>query len=169
MKKIILSISCLIMSLSLFAQEAVEASEPEAATCPTVTFFDIVISSGIIGIGIWILIFSLTGVGFLLGISAIISSATAKSKQIPLSVKLMPVGLVFIFLLGLLGAITGAIDSFASLAPGAAKAQILALALSQSLYSLSFSLFGSIEYIIFFGIALIVLHFRHKKIMNKNS
>ena len=170
MKKFISTILCFSLYCSLFAQATIETGEPEAVASQSVTFFDIIMNSGFIGVIVWFFIFTLTGTGFLLGIWAIISSATVKSKQVPLSIKLLVTGIFLLFFFGLFGAVIGTVDSFAGLATatGPAKDQILALSISQVLYSLAFSLLGCIEYMFFLIMSIIILHYKHKKIINKN-
>ncbi len=166
MRKILATVLSLTLSFSLFAQVG-SANDLQSIDLQSMSFFDIMFRNGEINTGIWILILSLSGLGFLLGILAIVASVKTKSRQIPLAVKLLPVGLVFVFLLGLLGMTTGIINSFIFLGhPGRVLFHALAFSISHSLYSLSFSLLASIEYILFFAISLIILHFKNKKIIS---
>ena len=105
---------------------------------------------------------------FILGIWSVIACAKTKSKQIPLVLKLLVCSLVVLFLCGLMGTVTGTVDTFRNMgsSTGAAKALAMAVSISNALYSLFFSLFGCFEYLFFLAISAIVLHFRQKKLID---
>jgi hypothetical protein len=136
-------------------------SQPEAYSQ---SFFDVIRNSGSIGIIIWSIIFIFFVIGPVLGIFSIICCSKTKSKQIPLSFKLLIISAICLFLSGLYGALTGAIDTFCGFATigSVDQAQILSLSSSQALYSFAFGVQGSFLYLFFITISLIVLHFQQK-------
>ena len=114
MKKIqIISVLLTLSSANIFAQDA--SGAPSLAIHRTASLYDIIINSGPIGITIWILIFLLIFAGVIIGILSIRQCRRLKNKHKPLSFKLLPIGIVFLFTLGLLGTTIGATDSFACL------------------------------------------------------
>lgn len=166
MKKSLTAFMFLIVTSSLIAQEASAEAESFEGS---ISFFDIVAQSGMVGILIWILILSLIAVGLFLGIIGVVASANTETKQIPLAVKLQCLGFMALFILGLYGALTGTVNAFACMAmTGAGKAQYLAVSISQALYSWQFSLLGCLEYVFFLVISVSILHFKHKKIMDND-
>jgi hypothetical protein len=161
-KSITATAICFLASFMLYADNTVNSSATPAQY--QISFFQIIANSGMPGIISWIAIFILISGGFILGISAIISSAITKKAQIPLPVKLLGIGIGTLLLLGLFCTTTGALGMFAALANANsdARAEIMGLTLSQILYALSFSILGCFEYIFFLTISVIILHFRQK-------
>lgn len=122
----------------------------------------------------WGILFLLMLFGLILGIMAIKHSLKVKSCQKPLSVKLLPCGAALMLILGLFCGIWDAIDVFAFFACESGTAEysktllaMTSLALSQALYLPAYALLGSLGYLIFFIIALVILHSRQKPFFEK--
>ena len=158
-----------LFSLTVFAQDS--ESVPPPPICEPATLFDIIINSGYIGIVIWTFIFLLIFAGLIIGPLAITQCQKSKLKINPLSFRLLPIGIAFLFIFGLLGTTFGGIESFACIAGQHSifhsKAEPLALSLSQVLYCPAFAFLGCVEYLIFWTISFISLHFKNKRIMGK--
>lgn len=127
-----------------------------------ITFFDVVKSSGSVGIVIWIAIFTMWPVGIVLGIISIIAASNRKSKYIPSSFKILIItSLIYIFI-GFLGAIRTFMHSFevVTMGTGSGKASMLAFGISNSLYLLNFSLLNTMPFMLFIFISILILHFK---------
>jgi len=166
MKTQIITTLSTLLSLSIFAQDA-ESVLPPPAYKPT-SLYDIIINSGYIGIMIWIFIFLLIVTGLIIGPLAIIQSQKSKQKITPLSFKLLLAGIGFLYIFALLETTLGVIYSLNTYSIFYTSPQLLALSLSQRFYCLAFGLCGCIEYMLFLTISLIILHFKHKKLMEHN-
>jgi len=127
----------------------------------------VVMSSGFMGILIWLGMLFWAVAALPLGIVSVIHAATIKTRQLPLATKLLACGGIWVLLLGLLGAVQGAIYSLstlATMAAGAAASAILALNISQALYSVAAALFLCQGYLFLFVISIGVAHFRHRRL-----
>ena len=127
-----------------------------------VTFLDVVKSSGSVGIVIWIAIFTMWPVGIVMGIISIITASNRKSKDTPLSFKILIItSLIYIFI-GFLGAIRSFILSaeVVRMDSGSGKASMLAFGISNSLYLLAFSLLNTMPFMLFIFISILILHFK---------
>lgn len=81
MKKALFAALLMYPLLSVLAQEAAVAEPPYPSGFP---FSDVVISCGLIGIFIWITIFSLVLFGLISGIKSVIACAKTKNLRPPL-------------------------------------------------------------------------------------
>ncbi len=154
MKKLILILSFVCANFA-GAQEVVESTEYGG-----VTFFDIISSSGIIGIIIWIIVFTMWPVGIVLGIISCIMSALKKTGKIPFPFKLlitMPLFYVFIASVGLMHSMIMANQGL-SAETGAAHARALALNISNVLYIPALTLLGMLPFLFFIFLSIIIFH-----------
>ena len=126
------------------------------------TFFEVVTNSGVIGLIIWIVVFTMWPVGIALGIISIIAASYRKKQQLPLSFKILIIIFVMYLFIGCMGAIwTSIISSGAiEITTGSEKATMLALSISNSLYILSFSLLGTIPFLLSIAVSIHILHFK---------
>ena len=127
-----------------------------------ITFFDVVRNSGTVGIVIWIVIFTMYPVGLFLGMISVVASSTRKKNITPLSFKMLIIAVVSYLFIGALGAINGSLESIGAVAADevSAKASIIALSISNSMYILSFTLLGMVPFLFFIAVSVIILHFR---------
>lgn len=160
-----------VVFVSAYHAVAQESGMPVAAEVPPVYsggFFSVVLSSGFLGVLIWAAIF-LWAIALLpIGIMSIVHTATLQSKRWPLATKLLLFGPAFLFVLGWLGFIQGVIGIGCTIACGSPDVAILALGISQSLYSVSGTLFLMHLYLVAFLISFVIMHFKHKQ-MDRDS
>lgn len=124
------------------------------------TFFDVIGSGGAVGLLFRLAIFAMWPLGICIGCISILKSFDRSTSTFPLSFKILVVSFaVYIFIgsLSILWYAMGAHDAV-SVANGAAKAQALALFLSNGLYSAMFALVGTVYYLFFIVVSLVVMH-----------
>lgn len=129
------------------------------------SFFDIVLGNGLIGLLIWSAIIALGFAGFVLGIISVLESCHKEKDQIPLSFKLLLIGLGIYLFIGALGVISGVISACEGLeiSSGATKAQTLALGISNTFYTASATLLGAITYVCAIVASIVALHINQAK------
>lgn len=146
---------------------AQEASAPIAAEMlPPASsggFFSIVFSSGLLGVITWAAIFFWAIALFPIGIRSVIDSSKLQTKRWPLATKLLLFGPVFLLVLGWFGFVQGLIGFGCAISLGVPDVGVLALCISQTLYSISGTLFLMHFYLLFFLISFIIIHFKQKQ------
>ena len=132
------------------------------------SFFQIVANSGSIGIMIWLWIFIFSILGIVAGTFSVVNSAAYKTGKYPLALKLLICCIVATLFTGVMGTITGYVDSFAGLATatGSEKASMLRLSLSQSRVSFYFALGAAFLQSIIAGISWGIIQSKSGKIRN---
>lgn len=156
MRKIIL----LLIVGVVFADVAI-AQEVATEAAPTETsFFQIVLSSGILGIITWSVIFTMCPVGIVLGIFSCIASGVRKTNNLPLSFKWLILAPILYFFVGAIGVMWSMLRATGAtiLCPTCAKAVFLAQPISNSLYTAAFTFLGMVPFIFFIVLSVIILH-----------
>ena len=151
---------------------AQDSGAPAMAEVPPVYsggFFSVVLSSGFLGVLIWAAIF-LWAIALLpIGIISVVHAAQLRSKRWPLATKLLLFGPAFLFVLGWLGFIQGVIGFGCTIASAySPDIALLALNISQSLYSVSGTLFLIHLYLVVFLVSFVIMHFKQKH-MDRDS
>jgi hypothetical protein len=100
-----------------------------------------------------------------LGVRSLIACATLKSKQWPLSTKLLLFGPVFLLLLVLIGVVHYLIYMFTHFCFGDAMFWANEF---QPLYFVAGSLFLMQFYLMFFLISFVIIHYKHKQIVENS-
>ena len=131
-----------------------------------VSFFQVVLESGPIGIIVWMTIFILAFAGLILGLISIVTALGINKNKYPIALKLLFCTSVATLLTGAHGTITGYVDSFARLATtcGAAKAAALELCIKYANYNLKFALCAVTAQLILAGISLWIIENRSKNL-----
>ena len=158
----------LFVACQAVARDAGELVAAEVAPAQSGGFFSVILSRGLLGVLIWVAIFLWSIALLPLGVLSIVHCSSLRSKQWPLTTKLLLFGPVFLLVLGWIGVVQSLIGMFASLGSGAPDAALFALNISQSLYSLAGPLFLMQFYFLFFLISFVIIHFKHKQ-MDKDS
>jgi len=136
------------------------------------SMFQIIVACGPIGILIWLGIFSWAIALLPLGILSIVHCSNTRVHQLPLTTKLLIYGIVWLFVLGLFGVAHGGMFAFSTLActaAGAAQQAMLAINIAEALYSIAAALSVVQMYLLFLTISIMVVHFRHRKILTQTS
>jgi hypothetical protein len=128
-------------------------------------FMTVVLSGGILGLLNWAGIFLWGMLAIPLGIVSIVHCANCRLRQLPITTKLLAVGAVWLFVLGWVGVAQGTVFAFSGLATGAPDVSILALSISQSVYSIAGALCVCQFYLFFLLISIVVVHFKHRKMI----
>ena len=167
MKKVLL-IAALLLPVVALAQ--VGASAPAAYPEPSAPlrggFFSVMLSSGPLGLLNWSGIFFGVIAALPLGIMSVIHCATTRVQQAPLALKLLFLGLLSLFFLGCAGGAQGTIASFSHMSHSAADTNVLAMNISQALYSLAGAFTAALFYLFLITISVVTLHFKHKQLLS---
>jgi len=170
MKKSSLAIAALWVVLLVvgqgIAQESGEVVAVDASAPRSGGLMNVILSGGVVGILNWAGIFLWGILAFPLGILSAVHCATLRVRQYPLATKLLLVGGVWLFVLGWVGAAQGIIGAFSALACGAADAAVLAMGISQALYSVAAALFVCQHYLFFILISVAIAHFKYRKLLD---
>ena len=159
----------LLAACQVFAQESGEVIAAEVPPAiQSGTFFSVIFSSGLLGLLTWAAILFWAILLVPLGVRSIISSASLRSQQWPLSTKLLLFGPVFLMVLGWIGVAHFLIRMFSSFACGAPDVGLFAMNASQSLYSIAGTLFLMQFYLVFFMISFVIIHYKHKQIVENS-
>jgi len=149
-----------LVFLLVFANFAI-AQEPEAAeSAPgVVTFFSIVAGSGIVGIIVWAIIFTMWPVGIILGISSVICSVKSDGTKLLFSYKWLLISPIFYFFIGAVGVMYGMHSAGNALTSRtAAQGARIAYGISNTLSTSCFVLLGMFPFFFFIIICMIILH-----------
>lgn len=137
------------------------------------TFFDVITNGGLVGFLLWITLLPMIPVGVLLGAVAVWRACVAKDGETPYSFKLLIVVFVLYLSVGTLEVMNAMIDVLGAIesgnVAGAAKAQVLVIAISNSLYAGSFALLGSFPFILFIAIVQVILHCRRAELNSSEA
>ena len=128
-------------------------------------FMTVVLSGGPLGLLNWAGIFLWAILALPLGILSIVGCATLRVRQYPLATKLLIVGAVWLFVLGWVGVAQGTTSAFSMLGRGAPDVEVLAFGISQALFSVAGSLAVCQHYLFFIMISMVIIHFKHRKIL----
>jgi hypothetical protein len=154
----------LLTACKVFAQDA---GEFVVAPVPQVTLggtcISLMFTTGLLGFLIWAAILFWAILLIPLGVRSLIASATLKSKQWPLSTKLLLFGPVFLLLLGFLGVAHFLIHMCASFTGGTPDIGMFWANAYKSLYSVAGSLFLIQFYLMFFMISFVIIHFKCRR------
>lgn len=150
----------LLATTPLFAQEVGTVAAP-----PSPTFFTVMLSSGLIGLLNWAGIFLWAFLTLPLGILSIINCANLRERQYPLATKLLIIGVVWLFILGWGGVAQGTLCAFSDLGRCAPDVGVLALGISQAVYSSAGALAVCQHYLFFLLISIVIIHFKHKTML----
>jgi hypothetical protein len=164
------AVSCMIMLVACHAG-AQDAVQVEAAPVPAYHsggFMTVVLSGGILDILNWAGIFLWAFLGLPLGILSIVHCATLRVRQYPIATKLLIIGVVWLFVLGWVGVAQGTISAFSMLACGAPDVGVLALNISQAVYSIAGALAVCQHYLFFLLISMAIIHFKHKRMLENS-
>ncbi len=131
-----------------------------------ISFFEVVIGSGTVGIIIWMWLFILTLAGLILGVISILTSSSIKTNKYPVALKLLFCCMAAILSAGAHGTIVGYVDTFAQLATttGSDKATILELSFQISHYNIKFAIIAVFIQLILAGISFWIIEQRSKKL-----
>jgi hypothetical protein len=152
-----------VLPILAFAQEA---AEPMAASAPQGGgVFHVIRSGGPVGLLVWAGIIFWAVLALPLGVASVIQCATTRIRQFPLTTKLLAVGGVWLFVLGWVGVAQGTIGAFSSLATSAAAANVMAMGISQAVYSIAGALAVCQHYLFFLLISIVIAHFKHRKLL----
>lgn len=154
----------LVNTYHAIAQDSGALVAAEAPPMHCGGFFSVVLSSGFLGVLIWAAIF-LWAIALLpIGLMSIVHAATLRSTRWPLATKLLLFGSVFLFILGWLGCVQGMIGYGCIIASAhSPDISLLALHISQSLYSVSATFFLIHLYLTVFLLSFVIIHFKLKQ------
>ena len=111
---------------------------------------------------VWCMIFLMWPVGIILGFWAVIRVIVQKRDCIPFTFKLLIGILCFYLFIGSIaavGALLKVLNCFQQM-DGADKAQFMALGISNTLYLTSFTLLGTVPFMVAVLVAFLIMHFR---------
>lgn len=129
-----------------------------------------IFSTGPFGMLMWLGIVFWSLAAWPLGILSIVHSAMLRRLQTPLATKLLACGMASLLLLGGFGVAQGmmfALHNLATMPAGAAQFAMLALNLSTAVWAAVFSLGACLHYIFFISVSVIIIHFKHRKMLAK--
>jgi len=165
-KTISFSVLC-FLSVAAFGAgdaEAVQAS-------PSISLFEIIASGGIVSIVAWTALSWAFPLSLLLGVASSISSTMSKKPESPLTFKLLLLAAafnIFVATVNISFEMSTALKfATARNAIGAAKQRVLALTISDALYTAAFALLATLAYLFFIAIASITSHFAKKRLLER--
>lgn len=158
MKKLIL---LLILGV-VFADFAI-AEEVAAEAAPMeMSFSQVVLFGGAVGIIVWSVIFTMWPAGTVLGIFSCIASGVRKTNNTPLSFKWLMIAPMLYFFIGATWVMWSTLrlseDIVSTSMDTKTIFQVLPFRISNALYMASFTLFGMVPFIFFIILSVIVLH-----------
>lgn len=157
---------CVILFLIVFANFAIAqeaAGEVEQSSAISFSFFNIILSSGILGILVWAVILTMLPFASILGIVSIICSVKSDGSKLPLSFKWLILSPLFYFFVGAVGVIIGVLSFGQVLAAeqgSPASGAMIALGISSTLNTAIFTLLGMVPFFFFMLICMLILHFK---------
>jgi hypothetical protein len=132
-------------------------------------FFHIVMSTGPLGIINWLGIFLWATATLPLAVLSIVHCSSTRSRQFPLATKLLICGAPCVFVLGCAGAAQATIGALGAMAMRSPDVGLLAVNVSQALYSIAGAFVICHVYLLFLAISLIIIHFKHKALEHQGS
>ena len=159
MKKKVVLYSILMVLLANVSN----AQEPDAEGT-SISFFQIVQSSGTLGQIIWMIIFTMLPVGIILGIISTVSASIRKTDKMPLSFKWLVIAPFFYFFVGASAVILGIFNATSALetVSGAKKATALAISISNTLYAGVLTVMGILPFLFFIVLSLVIIHLKKR-------
>lgn len=159
---------CVVLAQVAFAQATTPESGMVESRAHSIGLLGIIMRSGWLGVLTWLGILFWSAASWPLGIVSVIHCGMMKTRQIPLATKLLLLGPVWLLMLAWLGVTQATIYSFfnlATMASGAVQQAFLALNISHGLWSVAFALGGTLHYLFFLTVSMIIIHFKRKKLM----
>ena len=161
-----LSMAAVLAACNAFAQDSGELVAAEVPPPQSAGFFTVVASGGPLGLLNWVGIFLWAILGIPLGILSIVHCTTSRVRQWPLATKLLVIGGIWLLVLGWGGVAQSTISAFSNIASGPANAGLLALDISQAVYSIARALAVCQCYLFFLLISIVIIHFKHRKLLD---
>ena len=154
-----------VIMLPFFADAAVAAETAvESHENTDISFFQIVAANDPLGIGLWVLIFTIPPFSAVLGMLSCAVSAFRDKPGVPLPLKcLMSLGM-FYFFIGAVGVMRPILSLYALVGAqhsGTTTVFVsIAYLISNSLYRGALTLLGIFPILFFIALSLVILHFR---------